>query len=67
MQSMRISLGTGIGKCVSRNEVRITVFRIVRRDATDSNTWENSISDWETPKEFFDYIQSLFGPGIKDI
>ena len=65
---MRISLGRGIGKTVSLNGlVRVTLYRIIRRDPTDSNTWDSSISDWETPKELIDYIQSLFGPGIKDV
>lgn len=57
---MRISLGRGIGKCMSKQTVTKVTLYCIRRDPEDS-------SSWETPKELMDYIQSLFGPGIKDI
>ncbi len=59
---MRLSLGRGTGKIVPLK--KITLYSITYINSDGPIPFSN---DWGTPKELFDYIESLFGPGINDI
>ncbi len=58
-----IALGRGMCKTVSLTQLqKVTLYQITYINSDSPTPFSN---DWGTPKELFDYIQQLFGPGTR--